>query len=197
MSLVSEALKQLQNKTPENNPVPGPGSTLGKSPKIPYLANTGKSGGRWKIAAAVLGASLVLALIMAGIILILLQNLFPEVARTAIDHAPAINETNKEIPPLQLELIPPIKTMPKSEATEPDQPGEAKTTTSTWSLEKVEERYQVTLIAKGANSAMAIVNNRIAVVGDQLPGNARVVDIQASHIKLEIEGEVFSLRPLM
>ncbi len=191
MSLVSDALKQLQNgseksagKLKVGEPHDGQRWQAPQVPPPPAPPEPPPRN-RWKTLAIVLLVVISAAILVAGTVLTMLNYFFPEtpdplkkeeVSRSRAETASRLGE--RLFPHLQL----------PSRAAAPER-GEQ------LSIETVEKNYQVTLIAKAGASAMAIVNNRVVNVGDQLVGGARVVDIQPRFLEIELEGQVYRLRP--
>ena len=175
MSLVSEALKQLQNKQSGNSGFAERISAVAE-PSAYYSAPSGPS--RKVIIILALAAVMTTALLMSLGIFLALYLYFPATEQRS-QPEPEVSELTTPETSIDTDLSPLL---------EPDIAVET-------SKAGITERYRVTMIMKGGSSAMAIVNGRTVEIGDRLSESSRIVDIQARHIVIQKNGERYRLTP--
>lgn len=183
MSLVSEALKQLQTK--QSGPALRSDNSGGGNSPVFYPTSNGPS--KKVIIALALGAVIITALFMSLGIFLALSLYFP-------GEQPANSETNSDISAIPENDIAPLFTSPDQKSSDNVKvESDNKASSSNQESAGIHERYQVTMIIKSGSSAMAKVNGRTVEIGDRLSENSRVVDIQSRHIIIEENGKRYRL----
>ncbi len=201
MSLVSDALKQLQNKRgwgeSQSDASTSPASFESGLPSRRQQAGSLNSAmGRvrlWQIVLAGLAVSALLALMIAGLVLLVLHLRFTDQSATA--SAPTEPGATTE-PGAMVETVDERARLsasgPRHGADSRPQPGVSEAPRISVA---VEQRYQLNMISRRGDAIRAVINHQSVEVGDYLAENVQVVDIQIRHVDLAIDGEIFRLRP--